>query len=222
MTGPTWTRARLARVMCLRFGFAPDGEPDTAAAADAMGVSRRTVQRWLHAETGRSIAHIPTRRTMAREEQQARYARKAIAGLELPRKMGIKPAWERQRWIEPHQVMVLEIPVGTLRIRQLAICRDDPSRVGEVERQGRVVDRAVVPSRFHATVLAHEVLAELAPWRFEAGEGQVVQGYTQAWVAEPSTPRTHLATAALTLQRNRDVTRQATPAPSLGTTERSS
>lgn len=248
MIGPTWTRARLARVMCLRFGFSPDGGPDTAAAAAAMGVSRRTVQRWLHAETGRSIAHIPTRRreqliglllpaaeTMAREEQQARYARKAIGGLPLPRKMGIKPAWERQRWIEPHQVMVLEIPVGKLRIRQLAICRDDPSRVGEVERRGRVVDRAVVPSRFHATVLAHEVLTELAPWRFEAGEGQVVQGYTQAWMVEPSTPRTHLATAAVALQRRRDdtppvrrgrrrtgVTSPATSEPSLGTTERSS
>ncbi len=254
MTGPTWTRARLARVMCLRFGFSADGGPDTAAAAAAMGVSRRTVQRWLHAEHGRSIAHIPDRRreqliglllpareTMAREEQQARYARKAIAGLGLPRKMGIKPAWERQRWIEPHQVLVLEIPVQKLRIRQLAICRDDPNRVAEVARRGRILDRAVVPSRFHATVLAHEILTELAPWRFEASAGQVAQGYTQAWMAEPSTPRTHLSTAALLLQRQRDtevrtarrgrrrrgpdnphVTGQPQPTPSLNTTERSS
>lgn len=253
MTGPTWTRARLARVMCLRFGVAPGGGPDTAAAAAAMGVTRRTVQRWLHAEHGRSIAHIPARRreqlislllpdpeTMAREEQQARYADKAIEGLRLPRKMGIKPAWERQRWLEPHQVVVLEIPVERFRIRQLAIFRDDPGRVAEVERRGTVVDRAVVPSRFHATVLAHDVLAELAPWRFEAAPGQVVQGYTQAWMVEPSTPRTHLSTAALLLDRHRTsdserptsahrrrqagagVTDWPVTEPSLNTTERSS
>lgn len=255
MSGPAWTRARLARVMCLRFGFAHDGGPDTAAAAAAMGVTRRTVQRWLHGDHGRSLAHIPPRRreqlvtlllpsaeTMVREEQQARYAAKAVEGLRLPRKMGVKPAWERQRWLEPHQIVVLEIPVEQLRIRQLAICRNDPDRVAEVERRGKVVDRAVVPSRFHATVLAHQVLADLAPWRFEAGQGQVAQGYTQAWMAEPSTPRTHLATAALLLQRARrdpsadqpprrsssrgrrrgDVTASPNPAPSLGTTERSS
>lgn len=259
MSGPAWTRARLARVMCLRFGFAGDGGPDTAAAAAAMGVTRRTVQRWLHADHGRSLAHIPARRreqlialllpaaeTMAREAQQARYAAKAIEGLGLPRKMGIKPAWERQRWLEPHLVVVLEVPVEHLRIRQLAVCRNAPERVGEVERRGKVVDRAIVPSRFHATLLAHQVLAELAPWRFEAGPGQVAQGYTQAWMVEPSTPGTHLTTAAILLQRTPrergaapprsggrrggggrgarrgDVTTTAGTAPSLGTTERSS
>ena len=60
---PVWTRSRLERVMCLRFGFGHDQvSPDTAAAAAAMGVTRRTVQRWLHAEHGRSVAHIPVKR----------------------------------------------------------------------------------------------------------------------------------------------------------------
>ncbi len=147
---PVWTRSRLERVMCLRFGFGHDQvSPDTAAAAAAMGVTRRTLQRWLHAEHGRSVAHIPVKRleqltklllpqaeTLAHEEQQARYAYKAIDGLRLPRKMGIKPAWEKQRWPETHRVVVLQIPVGHLRIRQLAIARDEPSRVAEVARRG--------------------------------------------------------------------------------------
>ena len=222
MSSPAWTRARVARVMCLRFGFASDGGPDTAAAAAAMGVSRRTVQRWLHADHGRSIAHIPLRRrdqliallqpaaeTMAREEQQARYALKAIDGLRLPRKMGVKPAWERQRWLEPHRVVVLEIPVRQLRIRQLAIFRDVESRAKEVERRGKVIDQTTVPTRFHATVLVHEVLSEMEPWRFEAGDDQVVQGYTQAWMVEPSTPKTHLSTAALLLARPQPRTGEA-------------
>lgn len=213
--GPAWTRARLERVMCLRFGFGPDlRSPDTAAAAAAMGVTRRTVQRWLHAKHGRSVAHMPLKRreqliemllpqaeTLAREEHQARYARKAIAGLHLPRNMGIKPAWEKQRWLEPHRVVVLEIPVEHLKIRQLAIARDEPRRVAEVARRGRVVDETVVPTRFHATLLVHETLSQVGPWRFQAGVDQVAQGFTQAWMVDTTVPRTHLGTAALFLIR---------------------
>ncbi len=209
---PTWTRARLERVMCLRFGFAHDGtSPDTANAAAALGVSRRTVQRWLHAAHGRSLAHIPPRRleqlvelllptaeTRAREAQQARYAERAISGLHLPRKMGIKPAWERQRWLEPHVVVVLEIRVRHLRIRQLAIARAEETRVSELHRRGRIIDQAVVPTRFHATVVAHRALSELAPWRFQALPEQVQQGFTQSWLDDA--PPSRLARWAVDLK----------------------
>ena len=201
---PTWTRARLLRVMSLRFGTAAHGGPNTAAAAEAMGVSQRTVQRWLHASHGRSLAHIPRKRlarliellqpepgTVAREAQQARYATKAIGGLHLGRKAGVKPAWEKQRWLEPHLVVVLEIKVGTYKIRQLAVARAEVAKTDDLKKRGKVVDQAVVPTRFHATVLTHKVLTDLGPWRFQAGDDQVLQGYTQAWLADG--PETHLS-----------------------------
>ena len=208
---PTWTRARLERVMCLRFGFAHTGTaPDTARAAEALGVSRRTVQRWLHASHGRSLAHIPPRRvaqlvelllpsaeTRAREAQQARYAQQAIDGLHLPRKMGIKPAWEKQRWLTPHLVVVLEIPVRHLRIRQLSIARAEDQRIAELHRRGRIVDQTEVATRFHATLLAHRVLTEIEPWRFHALPHQARQGFTQAWLNDA--PATHLSRWALDL-----------------------
>ncbi len=206
-TGPTWTRARLTRVMSLRFGTSTTGGPDTAAAAAAMGVSRRTVQRWLHASSGRSLAHIPPRQlqrlitlllpdpdTLAREAQQARYAAKAIAGLHLGRKAGIRPSWEKQRWLEPHLVVVLEIRVGAHRIRQLAVSRAEVAKTDDLKKRGRIIDQAVVPTRFHATVLTHQTLTELGPWRFQACPDHVKQGFTQAWVADA--PATHLAREA--------------------------
>ena len=209
--GPTWTRARLARVMCLRFGFGVDDRsPDTASAAAAMGVTRRTVQRWLHADHGRSLAHIPPRRlaqlvqlllpsaeTRSREEQQARYARRAISGLNLPRKMGVLPAWERQRWLEPHLVVVVEVRVHRLRIRQLAIARAEPSKLQELRRRGKIVDQAPVPTRFHATLLVHRALSELAAWRFQAQPDQVGQGFTQAWMDDAPTTQLTLWAADL-------------------------
>lgn len=203
--GPLWTRARLERVMLLRFGVNRRGHVDTAAAADAMEVSQRTVQRWLHARHGRSVAHIPPARlgqlialllpseeTLGREAQQARYAAKAIEQLKLPRNRGVKPAWKEQLWTDSHLVVVLEIP-GT-RIRQLTVGRLSLAKKEEMARRGTIIDQAVVPSRFHATVLVHRVLTDLEPWRFQAGAGEVVQGFTQAWLSDA--PDTHLSRMA--------------------------
>lgn len=231
MTRPLWTRARLERVMCLRFGFAKTGGPDTLAAATAMGVSRRTIQRWLHAPHGRSLAHIPPKRlaqlldlllpsqeTRDREAHQARYAEKAISGLHLPKKMGILPAWEKQRWLEQHIVAVLEIKVHNLRIRQLVTSRSETTKLDELKRRGRIVDMAVVPTRFHATALTHRALTELEPWRYEASADQVKAGFTQCWLADA--PKTHLDRCARELdelrQRSGDVTDSRVGAPSHG------
>lgn len=204
---PQWTRARLERAMRLRFG-SHRGGVDRVAVAAAMGVTPRTVQRWLHTKHGRSIAPIPSARLeqflqllrpdseqLVREAQQARYAAHAVRGLGLGRGRGIKKAWQQQRWLEPHAVVVLEVKLGDLKIRQLTTVRQD--RLAALDRRGgRVVDAATVPTRFHATLLVHETLTELAPWRFHATPGQVAQAFTQAWIVEPSTPRTHLKTAA--------------------------
>lgn len=198
--GPLWTQARLKRVMTLRFGANRSGGVDTAAAAQAMGVHRSTIQRWLRATHGRSLAHIPTRRleqlialltpsdeTLAREKQQAEYAQKAIARMKLPRKTGIKPAWKTQRWTEPHTVMI--IAIAHLGIRQVAVVRTDRLTEAKPHRRGRILDRTQVPTRFHATALTYEVLDQVGPWRFRAGHHQVTQGYTQAWLNDAPTAR---------------------------------
>lgn len=196
-TSPTWTRARLERVMALRFGTTPTGHLDTKAVAAEMGVTPRTVQRWLHAAHGRSIAHIPPRRlarllelltpgedVLVDEDKKARYAARAIADLGLGREMGVNPAWKKQRWLEQHLVVVLEIKVGRHKIRQLAVSRAEVAKTSELKKRGAIVDQAVVPTKFHATILTHQVLADVRPWRFRAQPGQVLQGHTQSWLAD--------------------------------------
>lgn len=186
--------------MCLRFGFGPGGRPDTTAAATAMGVSRRTIQRWLHARHGRSMAHIPPARldqlitllapseeTLAAEAVQLAYARKALAKLDLPHGMGILPSWKKQRWLEPHLVVILEIPVRHLKIRQVTVGRNTDQKYAEFAKRGHVLDHLIVPTRFHATVLTHRLLEQLGPWRFQAGASQVTQGFTMAWFADAPT-----------------------------------
>lgn len=198
--GPTWTRARLQRVMALRFGTTSRGHLDVKAVAGEMGVTPRSVQRWLHAAHGRSLAHIPPKRlkqllellvpdqdVLLDEAKKGRYAARAIKDLELGRKMGTNPAWEKQRWLEQHLVVVLEIKVNGHKIRQVAVTRADVAKIEQLKKRGTVVDQAVVPTKFHATVLIHRVLTDMGPWRFRALPGQVAQGYTQAWLDDAPT-----------------------------------
>ena len=196
--GPLWTRARLVRVMSLRFGTNSRGHVDTSAAAAALGVSPRTVRRWLAGNSGRQLAHIPPRRLLQlievlqptterlRDEQrEADYARHAIEQLKLPRKLGVLPSWQKRRWTEQHVVAVLAIRKAA--IRQLAVMRSGPKTSETLRRRGPVLDFMVVPTRFHATVLVHEMLTELGPWRFQAKPGSVLQGATFAWLDDAPT-----------------------------------
>lgn len=192
-SGPLWTRARLARVMGLRFGTNSLGHVDAEAAAATLGVSPRTVRRWLAGRSGRQLAHIPPRRLRQlievlqpaaerrRDEQrEADYAREAIDRLRLPRKRGVLPSWRQKRWTEQHMVAVLGIRKAG--ICQLAVMRSDGDTGDALRRRGVVLDFYVVPSRFHATVLVHQVLTDLAPWRFQARPRSVPQGMTLAWL----------------------------------------
>lgn len=201
-TLPMWTHARLVRVMRLRFGETRRGGVDTTAAAEAMGVSRRTVQRWLHASSGRSVARLPAARKDAliaelrpseqrlqHEADQARYATKAIRGL-ASRPDDALPGWREKRWLEPHLVVILDVPVtASSRVRQVASVRDDPDRIKAMRKRGRVVASVEVPTNFHATLVIHAVLQRIDPWRYRAQPRQAKQGWTATWTADaPSVP----------------------------------
>jgi len=204
MTATRWTAAKLRRVLQSRFGSNIRGHVDAAAAAQGLGVSKSTVYRWLHAPSGRATAHIPDTRvhqlltllqvdeeTLRIEAQQARLAHKAIARIA---DADPRDVWLKQRWIEPHRVVVLQL--SEPRIRQITIARVDGLKT-KVEKRGRVVQQLVVPTKFHATILVHDILESVGPWRFRAGTGQVEQGFTQAWM--PGAPTIRLSEIATTL-----------------------
>lgn len=205
-SGPLWTRARLIRVMTLRYGVNRLGHVDAVAAARELGVTPVTVRRWLAGRHGRQLAHIPPGRLaqllallqpspelLADEQAAARYARKAIADLALPRKMGVLPSWEKQRWLQQHLVAVIH-PRG-LGIRQIMIIRYTPAASDKIAKRGRMLDFTAVPTRFHATLVAQQVLDEIGPWRFRPNPDDVVQGYTWAWLDDA--PTVQLNAAAL-------------------------
>ena len=193
VSGPRWTVKQLSGVLALSYGVSPGGGPNTAAAAAALGVSRRTVQRWLHG-SNRQRAGIPAQRllqitrpapmVLRQEEQAVDYAREAIAQIALPKGRGVEQVWRVQRWLEPHLVAVLEVEVAPgVVLRQAAVSRGQTKSLQALRRRGEVADFTVVPTRFHATVLVHELLQRVQPWRVMPMAGTVSVGRTQTWSA---------------------------------------
>lgn len=185
--GPRWTRARLSRVLIARFGAGPRGGVDTRAVAAAMGVSQRSVQRWLHAD-GRRRAPIPAARLadlttllapdellLLRRSQQARYARNAIAQLTTNPLYALE-SWEEQGWLEQHRVAIIANP--QLRIRRVVIGRVDAVEF-DSRRDGSVIAQVRMPTRFHAILLTESVLRSVQAWRVQLdGRGQTA---TTSW-----------------------------------------
>jgi len=183
-----WTRDQLAVALLMLFGPARRGGPDTAAAAAELEVSRRTVQRWLRspadARAPMSAAHAAAVQALAGVDEQVRrdeqrtaaYARDALERIALPKGRGVLPAWREQQWLDQHLVTITELGHGVL---QAALTRvTSRSR----PRDGQVVAFRVVPTRFHAQLLVHEVLTAVSPWRVRGRVLAPKQGSTRTWL----------------------------------------
>ncbi|WP_299040284.1 hypothetical protein [uncultured Pseudokineococcus sp.] len=124
----------LAHALRLVFGHnrRRPSRPDLEAAAPALGISTRQLQRWLAgtatpspASTARLAALLrPSEEVRAREASDVDYARRASAAMALPRGRGIKPKWRLEGWHHKHTVYVLHHP--TLGVSRAALVGPGP------------------------------------------------------------------------------------------------
>ncbi|MCO7221536.1 hypothetical protein [Klenkia sp. PcliD-1-E] len=203
---PTWTGEQLAVVLSVLFGVNKRGGPDTAAAATALEVSRRSVQRWLRSGTGGAVRmskrHLEQVRDLAvpddvvrrDEERAAAYARDALERIALPKGRGVLPAWRDQQWLDQHLVTVIDLHLG---LRQISLTRvtSRTQQRGERTRAGTLLDFCVVATRFHAQLLVHAVLTEVQPWRVRGRARAPRQGASHTWL--PDAPHTDLSAMAV-------------------------
>ena len=200
LRSPTWTRARLERVLFVRYGPAPRGGLNMKAAAEDLGVSARTIYRWLDTPDGRFRANIPTPRlealidgmlpsaaTLDDEVFQLQNYRTGVADWNArPRRT--KPEWKAQGWLAKHQVSLIKIP--GLPLHQV-VATAVASRSYEVlHRRGQLVDSVIVPTRMHAHVMAYQLLRDYHEWRIHAPVDAVKRGRTWCWFADA--PKTKL------------------------------
>jgi hypothetical protein len=129
----------------------------------------------------------PDAESLRQEETAARYARTAIERITSPDGAGVLPVWQERHWLEPHLVAVLELPA--FRLRQVAVSRASDRTLSDLRKRGRVRSSTTVPTRFHATALAYELLQQIDPWRVQTPPGVVKQGRTQTWLASAPAPK---------------------------------
>jgi hypothetical protein len=189
--GPQWTRRRLAAMLLECYGPTPRGSVDVAAVAHYAAVSPSTVWRWLaKPPSGSRRVAIPKHRLRQlqcgpaeverRNEQQYWHAQAALASLHD--EASIVPAWREQRWLDEHTVVILAIDRRPWH--QVAVTNGTRRALGEVHRRGATVDTLVVPTRFHALVLAHSVMLRQQAWRVHPAAHRLTTGRTQAWMVD--------------------------------------
>ena len=202
--GPRWTRKRLIAMLVDCYGPTPRGGVDVAAVAFYAGVSPSTVRRWLSPpKPGTRRLPIPTHRLVQlqrgpseverRNEQQHQHALNAIAS--IGDESAVLPAWREQGWLDQHTVVI--IAVHGRPWHQVAVTKATRRALGEVHRRGATVDNLVVPTRFHAQLLAHAVMMRQQRWRVHPAAHLLATGRTQVWMADA--PAVDLAALAASL-----------------------
>lgn len=191
---PVWTRARLERVLFVLYGVGPRGGLNVKAASADLGVTTRSIYRWLDTPDGRFRANIPTLRletlidgmlpsaeTLDDEVFQLQNFRGAVAGWNArPRR--VKPEWKTQGWLAKHQVSLFKIP--GLPLHQVVATATASKAYETLHRRGQLVDSVIVPTRMHAHAMAYQLLRDYHEWRVHAPADAVRRGRTWCWFSD--------------------------------------
>lgn len=197
---PEWTPDRLRTVLMITYGTNAAGTgPDLGAVAAAIGVTSRTVRRWIQHNrpsgvSAQNLARVladsrPSEEALRDEASRRRYAEDASARIELPRGMGGTDMWRQQGWLEPHVLAILEVP--ELPLRRPVITRATAKALDRLPKK-RMVDHTLCQHRFAAELVKASLLEHVDAWRIQAPDGTT--GRTETWLADaplPPLPATH-------------------------------
>ncbi|WP_237112873.1 hypothetical protein [Mycobacteroides abscessus] len=173
------------------YGPTDRGGVDLAAVAEYAGVAVPTVRRWLAgASTGQRMAAIPPARLMTlqrgpgiveeRNQQQYQYALQALDYIAAD--AGILQTWRDQGWLEEHTLAI--IAVAGKPWQQVVVTKDDVRAQAVLRRRGTRIAAVALPTRFHAQVLAHAVMARQQAWRVHPAPARLALGRTQVWMTD--------------------------------------
>lgn len=190
--GPRWTQKRFVDMLIDCYGPSPRGPIDVAAVADHVGVTPTTVRRWLHNPNrppSRVRAGLPPGRitqlqrandeTETRNERQYRYALDAIDKVERDDTI---PPWRTQGWLDEHTVAIVAIHGKPWH--QVVVTKANHRALMALRLRADIIDTAVLPNRFWAQVIAHNVMVRQQNWRVHPAKRQLDIGRTQVWMAD--------------------------------------
>lgn len=189
--GSVWSAEDLAHALWLALPPAPRGGPDLGAVASALGVSRRSVQRWLAGASRPTDAHAaslraliaPPAQALRVQADEARWAYEAAALIGAARGRGISPAWRARGWHRPHRLQVLALP--DLGLHRVEVVLADPAK-RPTYGAWELVSSQVYPHRPAALVAKHELLEVHQDRRVRIRAGLVSTGQHLCWLTQVS------------------------------------
>lgn len=198
-SGVRWTWGQLALALRITVGESARAGVDTLSVADYLATTQRTVQRLLrptrhspHEAVNATDDRVrllleltrPLPETLTVQGQEAAYARAALDRLPRTSRGLDRSPWTAKRWLEPHRVQLRGH--DHLGITQLIISRRDDQRAltASTNRPGTAVAETTVATRFHALVVAHDVLTAVAPWRVRPHEDVIGVPRERTWLSD--------------------------------------
>lgn len=188
--GPRWTRGRLADMLVECYGPDDKGRVDADAVADYVGVTSRTVRRWISGGQrnrrratpcpAKRIAQLQRGPDIVERRNQQLYDR-AVAALDSIGRGGeIQPEWEKENWLDPHVVAI-----GAIYGKpwyQVVVTNGGHRSMTELRRRVTVISSVEVPTWFHGQILAHAVMTRQQAWRVHPAKTQLKIGRTHVWM----------------------------------------
>lgn len=185
-----WSPERLRHAIWLVLPPTRRQGPDLVAAAAAIGVSARSLRRWLsgqsiptgeHAAALRAVL-LPDRTVLAQQQDERRWAEGAVRTISAPRGRGVDPVWRSRGWHKPHVLRVLTSQ--ELGLARAAVALENSAKRFYPPAGWTITSEEVFPNRPAALLAKHGLLDEMAPHRVSVRADLVPTGRHECWLVD--------------------------------------
>lgn len=182
------------------------GNVDKSAASARLGVSSRTIQRWIRdGIPDKRLSDVvsvvrPPQGAFVQEKNDLINDWNAVDVIARNRE-GAHDLWGDRGWLEPHDLAIVELadaPVRTVRIanssRATRLLRrlkaghnlngEEKRAIRELSAGGQIIDILTFPNRFSASIARGEILNDVYAYRINLPEGKIKRGGSKAWLSE--------------------------------------
>lgn len=188
-----WTITDLQVAVAAAFGTRRGGHPNVEPIAAALGVSPRSVQRWLAGSNHPAIERraalrnllLPDPGVLRRQERDAEVARIAVTAMNARRAKKATAHWRRQGWAERHLVQLLSNDRRQICCVSLHLA--DQVKAPSLPGAWSAVETLSVPSRPRGVLVRAALLDSVAAFRIRVAP-TFAPVPTMCWLASAPRP----------------------------------
>ncbi|MEP7370326.1 MAG: helix-turn-helix transcriptional regulator [Dermatophilaceae bacterium] len=189
----SWTLEDVRRAIWLAYGGPTPERPRLPDLADHLGVSVRTVQRWLsgtnqpapkHAQRLRELT-APPAAVLGRQRQERSHLEGTLLAMNAPRGRAMPRTVRDMGWHHPHRLWHLRN--DELQLERLMVTRLDPIKPTPTPAGWKVIAAITFDNQPLALAGKYQVLDDVGPWRVAVRPELVSKGRHEVWLASAPT-----------------------------------